>query len=441
MALEIVGPIAIILSDSDIPPPPAVPPAPPLPAHWPVQNGKKYRNAVTRDDDSGHGSLFEGLPGCDLSDKEFSDEFSSSESSTRRSSASSTDPSIPPPPPVPPLPSYLQSFVLPDPQVIAVGNEPDFDPENPYGLFDFDDDLSFYEDVECIVCYDSSGSTYGFSARRKCCKRPVCRACMVNIVHVKIGEGIIHMACPNPECDAPMARKEIMECLGDNHELKERYERMKLEVEGDGSKKTCPNCSFITEHSLPSRMKRRVHESDLKITCVKCSHEWCYDCQAPWHTGITCKRYRKGNKEFQKWTKSRSGAGVANCQKCPLCRVYIQRSTGCDNMTCNRCDTHFCYKCGGRFLEIPGLGDHHTRTSVLGCQYNYKANEPVKRKALRGGYFGAKLAMLTGYPVLFVAGAVVVVAVGAVALPIYGGYKLYKYRKNAKKVQRRRRRH
>lgn len=90
-------------------------------------------------------------------------------------------------------------------------------------------------------------------------------------------------------------------------------------------------------------------------------------------------------------------------------------------------------------MEIPGLGDHYTKTSILGCKFNYEAQNPVKRKAVRGGYFGAKMAMLTGYPVLFVAGAAVVVTVGAVVLPVYGGYRLYKFHKNARKRRRRRR--
>ena len=53
-------------------------------------------------------------------------------------------------------------------------------------------------------------------------------------------------------------------------------------------------------------------------------------------------------------------------------------------------------------------------------------------------HLGAKVAMLAGYPALFVAGAAVVLVVGVVALPIYGGYKLYKYRKNTCKYRARR---
>ena len=165
------------------------------------------------------------------------------------------------------------------------------------------------------------------------------------------------------------------------------------------------------------------------ITCSQCQFVWCFHCHAPWHHDITCKEFLRGDKHFKRWRTSKSSTGAANCQKCPLCRVPIQRSTGCDHMTCNRCSTEFCYKCGGLYNGFPGLGNHYKNTSIFGCKYSYKANKPVQRKAIRGGYLGAKLAMLTGYPVLFVAGLAVAVVVGAVALPIYGGYRYYKFKK------------
>ena len=110
-------------------------------------------------------------------------------------------------------------------------------------------------------------------------------------------------------------------------------------------------------------------------------------------------------------------------------------------MTFNRCDTHFCYECGGRFIFIPGLGGHNDHLSIFGCKQNYKKHNPVQRKAVRGGYLGAKLAMLTGYPVLFAGGAAIVVAAGIVILPIYGGYRLYKliFKKNTRRRRQRRR--
>lgn len=33
-------------------------------------------------------------------------------------------------------------------------------------------------------------------------------------------------------------------------------------------------------------------------------------------------------------------------QCCPTCNVRVQRSFGCNHMTCTQCRTHFCYRCG-----------------------------------------------------------------------------------------------
>lgn len=287
---------------------------------------------------------------------------------------------------------------------------------------------------ECIVCYKELS---GYKQKRSCCSEMVCRECMEGIIRTNIeSEGKTYITCPNPECEGVITREEIVKYIDGS--TKDKYERLRLNETGTKNRKTCPYCCKITDHNLPRRLWNYKTE-DVRITCNKCSHDWCFNCHAPWHEGVSCREFQRGDKQFKKWTKSRKN-GSANCQKCPLCRVYIQKSSGCNHMTCNRCSTNFCYDCGGFYnFELPGLGGHHTRTSVFGCKYNYKENKPVQRRAVRGGYLGAKLAMLTGYPVLFLAGVVVVVIGGAVALPIYGGYRYYKYRKNIRRRYTRRR--
>lgn len=291
--------------------------------------------------------------------------------------------------------------------------------------------------AECIVCFDKVTER---SNKRKCCRQVICKGCIREIIRTNIeDEGKSHILCPNPECKkGVIGREEILKYI--SGETKEKYERFRLQESGETDKKTCPNCCVITQHKLPGRF-RRYREEDVRITCSMCQFDWCFRCHSPWHEAATCKQFQRGDKQFKKWTKSRTRKGDANCQKCPLCRVYIQRSTGCNHMTCNRCKTEFCYKCGGFYNGLPGLGDHYSKTSIFGCKYEYKANQPIQRKAIRGGYLGAKLAMLTGYPVLFVAGVVVVVLVGAVALPIYGGYRYYKFKKRTKNLYRSQHRH
>ena len=429
-----------------------VPPAPP--AGLPV--GMKVWES--QDQDSGCGSFgdgafFDDLPGCSISDDEFVENFAVA--SSRRSSSSShglTITTIPEPPPPPPVQFFLPRFVdeLTTPAaIVRRGSIPDLyiHPRpnllrslsfSDSSLHELDDDDRLYElNLEsgtCIVCYDT-GTNF---TKRLCCREIICELCLTQIIHTRLNEGLIEFPCPNPECSDPIGRTEVLYHL--NREDKERFERLRVNAESDGNRKTCPHCSRITEHTLPSRKMGRYREEDVKIECENCRIEWCFKCHAPWHKDISCKAFVRGNRQFQKWTKGRPN-GVANCQKCPTCRVFIQRSTGCDHMTCNRCRTHFCYKCGGRFIEMPGLGDHYQRMSIFGCSYNYLSDQPAKRKAIRGGYFGAKMATLTGYPVLFVAGVAVLVVVGAVALPIYGSYRLYKFKKNTNRLRRRHRRH
>lgn len=316
---------------------------------------------------------------------------------------------------------------------------------NPYcmhytGYNELYDDMDQFQcgakpDADCIVCFSEVVSC---TNTRKCCSQVVCRTCIKEIIRTSVeDEGKVHILCPNPECkDGVITTEEIIVNISGT--TKKRFDKLRQKENENSSCKTCPNCGFLTECKVPGRF-RRYRAEDVNVTCSKCQFEWCFHCHAPWHPLITCRQFQKGNKPFKKWTKSRTG-GAANCQKCPLCRVYIQRSTGCDHMTCNRCTTEFCYQCGGMYARIPGIGNHYTATSVLGCTRIYKPDQPIRRKAVRGGYLAAKLAMLTGYPVLFVAGVAVVILVGAVALPVYGGYRYYKFKKKTNQLYRRRRR-
>lgn len=37
-----------------------------------------------------------------------------------------------------------------------------------------------------------------------------------------------------------------------------------------------------------------------------------------------------------------------NFKQCPKCRRWVEKTQGCDHMTC-RCGGEFCYKCGGPY--------------------------------------------------------------------------------------------
>lgn len=41
---------------------------------------------------------------------------------------------------------------------------------------------------------------------------------------------------------------------------------------------------------------------------------------------------------------------------CPSCGVRVEKSVGCNHMTCQRCQAHFCFRCG---TSLKGNPDAH----------------------------------------------------------------------------------
>jgi hypothetical protein len=45
-------------------------------------------------------------------------------------------------------------------------------------------------------------------------------------------------------------------------------------------------------------------------------------------------------------------------KNCPGCKVPIERSEGCNHLTCTRCHTHICWVCMKTFPKGQGVYDH-----------------------------------------------------------------------------------
>ena len=157
--------------------------------------------------------------------------------------------------------------------------------------------------------------------------------------------------------------------------------------------KTCPRCSHVTNlgtckskggrqesvashKSLPFRL--HLGGGVTKVQCSQCELVWCFQCHAPWHDGITCVEFRKGDRMLRYWAKEVNWQdfffwlknwkninclnlqwhyGQQNAQLCPKCKIYIQRTKGCDHMVCTFCETDFCYKCGCKFRSLKFIGE------------------------------------------------------------------------------------
>jgi ariadne-1 len=108
-------------------------------------------------------------------------------------------------------------------------------------------------------------------------------------------------------------------------------------------KKYCsgPNCDLIC-----------VANSAISICCRGCGTRSCFKCDYIDHAPALCNQVSlwkvKYDEEGQSalWIKQ-------NTQKCPKCRVDIQKNQGCNHMTCRRevggCGHEFCWICLGNW--------------------------------------------------------------------------------------------
>ncbi|PRD28308.1 UNVERIFIED_CONTAM: E3 ubiquitin-protein ligase [Trichonephila clavipes] len=167
------------------------------------------------------------------------------------------------------------------------------------------------------------------------------------------------------------------------------------------------------------------HFSLSRVACPSCQLEWCFSCHAPAHGVLTCRQYKKGDRLLRNWARARTH-GQLNAQKCPNCKVFIERTTGCDHMHCPVCNTDFCYKCGEKFRYLKFFGDHFSKLSIFGCKYRFKADQPFQRRAIRGAVFGGKLIAAPVLGAMAICAGALAVAISVVALPVYGGIRLFR---------------
>ncbi|KAM6915259.1 E3 ubiquitin-protein ligase RNF217 [Xenentodon cancila] len=260
----------------------------------------------------------------------------------------------------------------------------------------------------CRVCLEENTI-----ASLPCCGKAVCDECLKLYVssQVRVGKALIN--CPIPECSGTLEEGLVISHLSNEEVAKYQYFLELSQL--DSSTKPCPQCSKFT--SLKNHNLNRS-EHKYKIQCSNCQFVWCFKCHAPWHNGLKCRDYRKGDKLLRTWA-SVIEHGQRNAQKCPQCKIHIQRTEGCDHMTCTQCNTNFCYRCGERYRHLRFFGDHTSNLSVFGCKYRYLPDKPHLRRLIRGSVCATKVLIAPVVILLVIVLGALALVIGLVAFPVY----------------------
>ena len=97
--------------------------------------------------------------------------------------------------------------------------------------------------------------------------------------------------------------------------------------------------------------------------CLKCSTRFCKECEKIMNENHVCKKEDIDSLKL-----------ISNIPKCPKCNIAIERSEGCNGMTCASCQTTFDYSTGE-------VSDHGSVNIIVGPQrtkfkFDFKQSYP-----------------------------------------------------------------
>jgi len=194
----------------------------------------------------------------------------------------------------------------------------------------------------CPVCFDEVSSPVSLE-----CGHAWCKSCLSDYLMASVGTRVFPLTC-----------------LGDEARCTLRIPlEIAREVLSSSQVDAILQASFLSYihahasefHHCPTPDCPQIYRNAPKGTilrCPSCLVRICTDCNKEHHDGVCRYSESEDMKMFEEWTKDH------DVKKCPGCKAPIERSAGCNHMTCARCKTHICWVCMATFSDGDEVYDH-----------------------------------------------------------------------------------
>ncbi|KAF4524649.1 hypothetical protein B566_EDAN013757 [Ephemera danica] len=215
---------------------------------------------------------------------------------------------------------------------------------------------------ECTVCFSSKPGSdcIKFDA----CGHIFCCQCIRGYFEVQVRDGnVTSLKCLEDKCNTEASPAQVKAVL--SAETFAKYDAALLAVTLDTLSDIvyCPRrvCQYPVSIEAEDGMGR----------CPSCQYVFCIFCKMTYHGVEPCKLkseeqqklvndYNTGNEEARSLLERRYGRKQlqrlvdtvlseqwvsTNSQNCPRCNVSIEKSSGCNKMTCWKCGCFFCWLC------------------------------------------------------------------------------------------------
>ncbi|CAK62137.1 unnamed protein product (macronuclear) [Paramecium tetraurelia] len=177
---------------------------------------------------------------------------------------------------------------------------------------------------QCPICQEQKEDNSELK-----CKHVFCRKCLEQYLNVKIDEGIV-MQIKCPSCLYELSYDEVVSNI---EKIKlDKYAKLRtLQYgESDPTLRHCPNKQCELYVLLDSKR-------------CQCGQEICVDCGNQYHGLSSCDELMDSIFVLD--------SRQEKIQRCPKCKIVVQKEGGCNHMTCKRCEYQFCWICRRKYTQ------------------------------------------------------------------------------------------
>lgn len=212
---------------------------------------------------------------------------------------------------------------------------------------------------ECPICCSDDIPEYEyprFPPTNRCQHEPIaCRQCLAQHIEAQLFSQamVLEINCPSHPCPEKLGYDEIKQWAA--ADCFKRYNSIALRqhLSEDINFRWCLNakCDHGQTH--------RLGDEYPIVQCTWCYKKSCFTHQLPWHEGLTCAQFDSLRPDVAADQEAAQLLIGTTTQQCSKCKKRIERSAGCDHMTC-RCGHQFCWRCGATIShdETYGSSNH-----------------------------------------------------------------------------------
>lgn len=191
---------------------------------------------------------------------------------------------------------------------------------------------------ECPICVDEKPVSQFV---RLHCGHQFCRDCLNSMLAIDIRERTTaDLKCPNMDCREKLSAQDIA------HINRDRAQEVD-DIQFQESLRSNPNIIACPTTDCKGGSFKEANDHGV-VRCTECHKDFCLDCKLQHSDRVTCAHAR----EMQQIASNQNQAERASnawkqqhTKECPRCKTVIQKTEGCNHMTCRQCRYEFCWLC------------------------------------------------------------------------------------------------